>query len=122
VDGCDCGYITKLKKKTLGCGGLWWGMWDLGVQFLTIHNVWHMYAGDSEQLICTVKKSSNLQRRPCTNVFLASTTMKSSPDFTLEGNFFERNLTIFRGEQAIAQILLVFPFFILSNILLHVLP
>jgi hypothetical protein len=122
VDGCNCGYITKLKKKNLGCGGLWWGMWDLGVQILSFHDAWHMYAGDSEQLICTVKKSSILQLRPSMNVFLASNTTEIMPDFTLKGNFFERNLTIFCGQQAIAQVLLVFPFFIFSNILLHVLP
>jgi hypothetical protein len=85
-------------------------MWDLGVQFL--HPFWHMYTGDSDQLICKVKKS--------TNVFLASNTTET-PDFTVEGNFFKRNLKILRGQQAIAQVLLVFPF-IFSNILLHVLP
>jgi hypothetical protein len=122
VDGGDCGYITKLKEKNLGCGGLWWGMWDLGVQILSFHAVWHMYAGDSEQIVCTVKKSSILQLRPSMNVFLASNTTESMPDFTLKGNFFERNLTIFRGQEAIAQVLLVFPFFIFSNILLRVLP
>ncbi len=88
-------------------------MWDLGVQILCSHYVWHMYDGDSDQLICTVKTSQN--------VFLASNTTKT-PDFTLEGHFFERNLKILRGQQAIAQVLLVFPFFIFSNILLHVLP
>jgi len=97
-------------------------MWDLRVQTLSFHELWHMYLGVSEQLICTVKKSSKLQEGPCMNVFLASNTMKSSPDFTLEGNFFERNLKILCGEQTIAEVLLVFPFFIFSNILLHVLP
>jgi len=113
MDGCDCGYITKLKKKNLGCGGLWRGKWDLGLQISRRHYVWHMYAGDSDQLICTVKKSRN--------VFVASNTTEM-PDFTLEGNFVERNLKILRGQQAIAQVLLVFPPFIFSNILLHVLP
>ncbi len=120
MDGCDCGYITKLEKKNLWCGGLWWGMWDLGVQILSFHAGWHMYAGDSEQLVCTVKKSSILQLRPSMNVFLASNTTERIPDFTLKGNFLERNLTIFHGQEAIAQVLLVFPFFIFSNILLHV--
>jgi uncharacterized protein YxjI len=73
-------------------------------KILSFHDVWHMYAGDSEQLICTVKKSSILQLRPSLNVFLASNTTESMPDFTLKGNFFERNLTIFRGQQAIAQV------------------
>jgi len=81
-----------------------------------------MYTGVSEQLICRVKKSSILQPRPSMNVFLASNTTESRPDFTLEGNFLERNLTILRGQEAIAEVLLVFPFFIFSNILLHVLP
>jgi hypothetical protein len=97
-------------------------MWDLGVQIVSFHDGWHMYAGDSEQSICRVKKSSILQLRPSINVFLASNTTESMPDFTLKGNFFERNITIFRGQQTIAQVLLVFPFFIFSNILLHVLP
>jgi hypothetical protein len=97
-------------------------MWDLGVQVSSFHPVWHMEAGDSEQLICIVKKSSIFQLRSYKNVFLASNTTESMPDFTLKGNFFERNLTIFHGQQAIAQVLLVFPFFIFSNILLHVLP
>jgi hypothetical protein len=88
-------------------------MWDLGVQMEHCCFVWHMYDGDSDQLICTVKKSPN--------VFLASNTTET-PDFTLEGSFFERNLKILHGQQAIAQVLLVFPFFIFSNILLHVLP
>jgi len=57
--------------------------------------VWHMYDGDSDQLICTVKKSPN--------VFLASNTTET-PDFTLEGSFFERNLKILHGQQAIAQV------------------
>ncbi len=122
MDGCDCDYITNFLKINLGCGGLWWGMWDLGVQFLRVQDVWHMYAGDSEQLICKVKKSSKLQEGPCTDVFLASNTSESMPDFTLEGNFFERNLKILHGERAIAEVLLSFPFFIFSNILLHVLP
>ncbi|KAH9574184.1 hypothetical protein CY35_01G042900 [Sphagnum magellanicum] len=73
-------------------------------KFLRVQDVWHMYAGDSEQLICKVKKSSKLQEGPCTDVFLASNTSESMPDFTLEGNFFERNLKILHGEQAIAEV------------------
>jgi uncharacterized protein YxjI len=73
-------------------------------KILSLHAVWHMYAGDSEQLVCTVKKSSILQLRPSMNVFLASNTTESMPDFTLKGNFLERNLTIFRGQEAIAQV------------------
>jgi uncharacterized protein YxjI len=60
-----------------------------------LHPFWHMYTGDSDQLICKVKKS--------TNVFLASNTTET-PDFTVEGNFFKRNLKILRGQQAIAQV------------------
>ncbi|KAH8933663.1 hypothetical protein BDL97_18G041800 [Sphagnum fallax] len=73
-------------------------------KILSFHAAWHMYAGDSEQLVCTVKKSSILQLRPSMNVFLASNTTERIPDFTLKGNFLERNLTIFHGQEAIAQV------------------
>jgi uncharacterized protein YxjI len=72
-------------------------------KILTLHDTWYVYHGDSEHLICTVKKSALVQLKPSMDIFLASNTTESVPDYKLAGNFLERDMMVYFGQQPIAQ-------------------
>jgi uncharacterized protein YxjI len=71
-------------------------------KLITLHDTWEIYAGESNTVLATCKKSSLVQVRTAMDVNLASsTTSKHNPDYQVKGDFFDRNITIFRGvEQA----------------------
>jgi hypothetical protein len=96
-------------------GFVCWG--PIEVQILTLHDTWYVYHGDSEHLICTVKKSALVQLKPSMDIFLASNTTESVPDYKLAGNFLERDMMVYFGQQPIAQVPIIFSIF---NIFLDV--
>lgn len=70
-----------------------------------MHDSWQICSGDNDHVIATVKKSSLVQFRTAMDVMLASSpTGSHTPDYQIKGDFFERNLTIFRGAEQAALV------------------
>ncbi|XP_022734962.1 protein LURP-one-related 15-like [Durio zibethinus] len=79
---------------------------SLKQKILTVHRRWQVYRGESNNsndLLFSVKKSSFLQLKTTLNVFLASNTNESQPDFIVKGSWYESGCTIYAGENIIAQ-------------------
>ncbi|XP_047306444.1 protein LURP-one-related 10-like [Impatiens glandulifera] len=67
----------------------------------TLHGRWKVYMGDShdkKDLLFTAKATSWVQFKTKIHVFLANNTKKKVPDFTLEGNYFERSCIVYSGD------------------------
>jgi uncharacterized protein YxjI len=74
-------------------------------KLITMHDTWEILAGDSNTVLATCKKSSLVQFRTAMDVMLASsTTGKHTPDYQVKGDFFDRNITIFRGAEQAALV------------------
>ncbi|XVF29667.1 hypothetical protein REPUB_Repub15cG0141600 [Reevesia pubescens] len=80
---------------------------SLKQKIITTHRRWQIYRGDSNNpndLLFSVKKSSLLQFKTTLDVFLASNTRESQPDFRIKGRWYESGCTIYAGENIIAQV------------------
>ncbi|KAJ8753927.1 hypothetical protein K2173_000181 [Erythroxylum novogranatense] len=67
----------------------------------TIHRRWQAFRGDSmddKDLLFSVKKSSVFQFKTQLDVFLASNTSETAPNFKIKGNWLERSCTIYSGD------------------------
>ncbi|XWS22115.1 hypothetical protein CRYUN_Cryun29cG0006800 [Craigia yunnanensis] len=79
---------------------------SLKQKILTVHRRWQVFRGESNSsndLLFSVKKSSLLQFKTTLDVFLASNTSESQPDFRIKGSWHESGCTIYAGENIIAQ-------------------
>ncbi|XVF65904.1 hypothetical protein PTKIN_Ptkin09bG0288200 [Pterospermum kingtungense] len=79
---------------------------SLKQKILTVHRRWQVFRGDSNNsndLLFSVKKSSLLQMKTTLDVFLASNTSESQPDFKIKGGWHESGCTIYAGDAIIAQ-------------------
>ncbi|KAK6279603.1 hypothetical protein POUND7_019870 [Theobroma cacao] len=79
---------------------------SLKQKILTVHRRWQVFRGESnssDDLLFSVKKSSFLQLKTTLDVFLASNTSESVPDFRIKGGWHESGCTIYAGETIIAQ-------------------
>lgn len=88
-------------------------------KIVTLHDTWEILAGDGSTVLATSKKSSLVQFRTALDVMLASsTTGKHTPDYQVKGDFFDRNITIFRGaEQAALVSNIIFSSFFKTTVL-----
>lgn len=69
-------------------------------KLMTLHDTWEIYAGESSTVLATVKKSSIVQFRTSMDCMLANSNT-GKRNYQIKGDFFDRNVTIFRGaEQA----------------------
>jgi len=74
-------------------------------KLITLHDTWEILTGDGNHVLATCKKSSLVQFRTAMDVMLASsTTGKHNPDYQVKGDFFDRNLTVFRGAEPAALV------------------
>jgi len=74
-------------------------------KLITMHDTWEILAGDGDKVVATCKKSSLVQFKTAMDVMLASsTTGKHTPDYQVKGDFFDRNITIFRGAEQAALV------------------
>lgn len=74
-------------------------------KLITMHDTWEILTGNGDQVIATCKKSSVVQFKTSMDVMLASsTTGKHTPDYQVKGDFFDRNLTVFRGAEQAALV------------------
>lgn len=74
-------------------------------KLITMHDTWEILAGDGDHVVATCKKSSLVQFKTAMDVMLASsTTGKHTPDYQVKGDFFDRNITIFRGAEQAALV------------------
>jgi len=74
-------------------------------KLITMHDTWEILAGDGNHVLATVKKSSLVQFKTAMDVNLtSSTTGKHTPDYQVKGDFFDRNITIFRGAEQAALV------------------
>jgi uncharacterized protein YxjI len=74
-------------------------------KLITMHDTWEILAGDNDKVVATCKKSSLVQFKTSMDVMLASsTTGKHTPDYQVKGDFFDRNLTIFKGAEQAALV------------------
>ncbi len=75
---------------------------------MTVHETWSMYAGNSDQLICNVKRTvpsrMDNQSIPSMDVFLAANAAEVMPDFQLTGNYLQRNLMLLCRGRTLAQV------------------
>jgi uncharacterized protein YxjI len=75
------------------------------VQLITLHDTWEILGGNDDHVLATCKKSSLVQFKTAMDVMLASsTTGKHTPDYQVKGDFFTRNITIFRGAEQAALV------------------
>ncbi|CAK9215650.1 unnamed protein product [Sphagnum jensenii] len=76
-------------------------------KIVTVHETWSMYAGNSDQLICNVKRTvpsrMDNQSIPSMDVFLAANAAEVMPDFQLTGNYLQRNLMLLCRGRTLAQ-------------------
>jgi hypothetical protein len=80
-------------------------MFWVALQLVTMHDTWQICSGDNENVIATCKKSSLVQVRTSMDVMLASSpTGNHTADYQLKGDFFDRNLTVFRGAEQAALV------------------
>ncbi|XVF29668.1 hypothetical protein REPUB_Repub15cG0141700 [Reevesia pubescens] len=76
------------------------------LKIFTVHRRWQIFRGDnnsSNDLLFSVKKSSLIQFKTTLDVFLASNSSESQPDFRIKGGWHESGCTVFAGENIIAQ-------------------
>ncbi|XVE80797.1 hypothetical protein DITRI_Ditri15bG0009000 [Diplodiscus trichospermus] len=79
---------------------------SLQQKILTAHRRWQVFRGESSSsndLLFSVKKSSLIQFKTTLDVFLASNTGESQPDFKIKGGWHESGCTIYAGDAIIAQ-------------------
>ncbi|XP_022761320.1 protein LURP-one-related 15-like [Durio zibethinus] len=79
---------------------------SLKQKILTVHRRWQVFKGESnssDDLLFSVKKSSMLQFKTTLDVFLASNTSESQPDFRIKGGWHESSCTIYAGDTIIAE-------------------
>jgi hypothetical protein len=94
MGGCGVTYIPNLNV-----------MFWVALQLVTMHDTWQICSGDNENVIATCKKSSLVQVRTSMDVMLASSpTGNHTADYQLKGDFFDRNLTVFRGAEQAALV------------------
>ncbi|KAJ9185447.1 hypothetical protein P3X46_005085 [Hevea brasiliensis] len=70
-------------------------------KIFTAHRRWLVFRGDSanpKNLIFSVKKSSIIQIKTELDVFLATNTAETVPDFKVKGSWSERSCTIYLGQ------------------------
>jgi uncharacterized protein YxjI len=73
---------------------------------ITMHNKHYVYRGastDDKDLLFTVKRSSMFQLKASLDVFLATNTKMSAPDFKVKGSWSERSCVVYAGDNIIAQ-------------------
>lgn len=71
----------------------------------TMHERWSAYRGEHDHesnVIFHIAKSSLIQFKASFDIFLAK-NQTSTPDFTVKGNFFQRNYTVFFNGTPIAE-------------------
>jgi uncharacterized protein YxjI len=74
-------------------------------KLITMHDTWEILAGDGNHVLATAKKSSLVQFKTAMDVMLtSSTTGKHNPDYQVKGDFFDRNITVFRGAEQAALV------------------
>ncbi|KAJ6803647.1 protein LURP-one-related 10-like [Iris pallida] len=67
----------------------------------SMHDRWKIFRGvstDQKDLLFSVKKSKFIQLKTQLNVYLATNTSETVPDFQVRGNRHERSCTIYLGE------------------------
>ncbi|KAH7286666.1 hypothetical protein KP509_32G017100 [Ceratopteris richardii] len=73
----------------------------------TMHERWEVCKGDDfddDKLLFSVKKSSVIDFKTHLLVFLKENESEECPDFEVKGNFFDREVQIFHGDQVIAEV------------------
>ncbi|KAL2641241.1 hypothetical protein R1flu_008828 [Riccia fluitans] len=73
---------------------------------LTLRDRWEAYRGEEsndDNLLFVLKKSSIYQVKPSYDIFMAANTAMSKPDFTLKGDLFQNNYTIFFHHTPVAE-------------------
>jgi hypothetical protein len=68
-----------------------------------MHDTWQIYSA-ADTLLATVKKSSLVQFKTAMDVFLGSSSSSKNADYVMQGDFLDRNLTIFQGAQQAALV------------------
>jgi hypothetical protein len=68
-----------------------------------MHDTWQIYSA-ADTVLATVKKSSLVQFKTAMDVFLGSSSSSKNPDYVMQGDFLDRNLTIFQGAQQAALV------------------
>lgn len=74
---------------------------------MSMHDKWVVCRGDAfseENQLFSVKKTSVIQFKTHLEVFLAGNDNQECPDYTVKGNFFEREAQIFQGDNLIAEL------------------
>jgi uncharacterized protein YxjI len=67
--------------------------------------VWRAFdPGNKEQPLWTMKKSTFCSFRPQLQIFLPSNTEREVPDYTMKGQWLCKKVTIFLGEQKVAEV------------------
>ncbi|KAH7286667.1 hypothetical protein KP509_32G017100 [Ceratopteris richardii] len=72
-----------------------------------MHERWEVCKGDDfddDKLLFSVKKSSVIDFKTHLLVFLKENESEECPDFEVKGNFFDREVQIFHGDQVIAEV------------------
>ncbi|CAK9203559.1 unnamed protein product [Sphagnum jensenii] len=72
-------------------------------KIVTMHDTWQIYSA-ADTLLATVKKSSLVQFKTAMDVFLGSSSSSKNADYVMQGDFLDRNLTIFQGAQQAALV------------------
>jgi uncharacterized protein YxjI len=72
-------------------------------KIVTMHDTWQIYSA-ADTVLATVKKSSLVQFKTAMDVFLGSSSSSKNPDYVMQGDFLDRNLTIFQGAQQAALV------------------
>ncbi len=91
------GSVCLWLIKFVGCVFFW------ELQIVTMHDTWQIYSA-ADTLLATVKKSSLVQFKTAMDVFLASSSSSKNADYVMQGDFLDRNLTIFQGAQQAALV------------------
>ena len=100
------GRIASMRDRRFLRDALGTRILTMKKKLITLHDTWEIYAGESSTVLATVKKSSLVQFRTSMDCMLAnSNTGKRNPDYQIKGDFFDRNLTIFRGAEQAAVVL-----------------
>lgn len=75
-------------------------------KLVSMHEKWEVCRGDKfedDNKLFFVKKAKVLQFKTHLDVFLAGNSNDDCPDFTVKGNFLEREAQIFKGDTLIAE-------------------
>ncbi|KAL3693073.1 hypothetical protein R1sor_006724 [Riccia sorocarpa] len=95
--------LPSLHVKRVLCDANGHPLVLLTKKVLTMHDSWEATSEtDHDKMLFTMKKSNLLQLKPSFNVFLGLNTSK--PDFTLKGDFFQFNYTVYHHDMIVAQV------------------